>query len=89
MANDTRGIYRKKPVEIEAIQLKYTYSDEIRDFMGDHPHEWDGAVGLKIPTLEGVMVASGYDWIIRGVKGELYPCKPDIFEATYERVEET
>jgi len=40
-----------------------------------------------ISTLEGTMVASYGDWIIRGVKGELYPCKPDIFEVTYERVE--
>ena len=40
---------------------------------------------LEIPTLEGRHIASKGDWIIRGVKGELYPCKPDIFEATYER----
>jgi hypothetical protein len=40
--------------------------------------------GIYIPTLEGVVVASPGDWIIRGVKGEFYPCKPDIFEATYE-----
>ncbi len=44
-------------------------------------------LGLLIPTLEGLMVARQSDWIIRGVKGELYPCKPDIFEATYEPVE--
>ena len=41
-------------------------------------------MGLMIPTLEGLMVGTEGDWIIRGVKGELYPCKPDIFEATYE-----
>ena len=45
------------------------------------------AIGLDIPTLEGLMHASENDWIIRGVKGELYPCKPDIFEATYEKAE--
>lgn len=44
-------------------------------------------MGLAIPTLEGVMVASEGDWVIRGVKGELYPCKPDIFAATYEPAE--
>ena len=44
-------------------------------------------IGLCIPTLEGVMVARQNDWIIRGVKGELYPCKPDIFDATYEPAE--
>lgn len=46
----------------------------------------DGA--LLIATLEGVMKAQPGDWIIRGVKGELYPCKPDIFDATYEPVED-
>ena len=44
-------------------------------------------MGLMIPTLEGLMIGSEGDWIIKGVKGELYPCKPDIFEATYEPVE--
>jgi hypothetical protein len=43
-------------------------------------------IGLLIPTLEGLMVGIENDWIIRGIKGELYPCKPDIFEATYEAV---
>lgn len=45
-------------------------------------------IGLQIPTLEGLMLGVEGDWIIRGVKGELYPCKPDIFAATYEPVEE-
>ena len=45
-------------------------------------------MGLLIPTLEGLMVARENDWVIRGVKGELYPCKPDIFEQTYEQVED-
>jgi hypothetical protein len=44
---------------------------------------------VLIPTLEGTMTASAGDWIIRGIKGEFYPCKPDIFEATYEAVEPT
>ena len=47
----------------------------------------DGRIALAIPTLEGLMVSVEGDWIIKGVKGELYPCKPDIFEATYERAE--
>lgn len=46
-----------------------------------------GRMGMLIPTLEGIMVAQEGDWVIRGVKGELYPCKPDIFEATYEGAE--
>jgi len=54
-----------------------------------NPHDTPNGdrIGLRIPTLEGVMLAVEQDWIIRGVKGELYPCKPDIFEATYEPVE--
>ena len=48
------------------------------------PAEGNGRLGLLIPTLEGVMMGVEGDWIIRGVKGEIYPCKPDIFEATYE-----
>lgn len=44
------------------------------------------AIGLNIPTLEGVMVASENDWIIKGVNGEFYPCKPDIFEKAYEKI---
>lgn len=46
----------------------------------------DGRIALSIPTLEGVMIGVEGDWIIKGIKGELYPCKPDIFEATYEAV---
>ena len=83
--------YRKKPVVIEAVQFEDTPQrlTELSDFFGmeivvdytvrDRPI-------LKIGTLEGVMVASVGDWIIKGVKGEFYPCKPDIFEATYEEV---
>ena len=84
--------YRKKPVIIEAIQFE-DHSDriiEIHEFMGgdtirvnyedkDNPY-------LKIETLEGIMKASVGDYIIKGVNGEFYPCKPDIFEKTYERV---
>ena len=84
--------YRKKPVIIEAIQFEDN-SDriiEIHEFMGgdtirvnyedkDNPY-------LKIETLEGTMKASVGDYIIKGVNGEFYPCKPDIFEKTYERV---
>lgn len=44
--------------------------------------------GIHIPTMEGVMIASPGDWIIKGIKGEFYPCKPDIFEATYTKVTE-
>jgi len=79
--------YRKKPVVIEAVH----YDDEFPlAFLADAEHvrsAGDGSGALEIVTLEGTMRAEVGDWIIRGVQGELYPCKPDIFEATYEAVE--
>ncbi len=78
--------FRKKPVVVEAV--RYDKNElEIAAWMGS---DCDGAYtsddGFVIPTLEGRMLASHGDWIIKGVKGEFYPCKPDIFEATYEAV---
>ena len=107
--------FRKKPVEIEAVQLRWDTWSEMCEHAGvdgkpegcyldmqgnasDVPVEpkgrpWEtgeigrmARIGMKIPTLEGLMVAREGDWVIRGVKGELYPCKPDIFEATYDQV---
>ena len=79
--------FRKKPVVIEAVQWDGTnYRDvyDLYDSEGDK-EALQGAFGaLLIPTLEGDMEASPGDWIIKGIKGEFYPCKPDIFEATYE-----
>lgn len=87
--------FRKKPVVIEAMKLEWATWSEMCEFLGPGffasggqgvPGP-DGAIGLTIPTLEGVMTAGAGDFIIRGVKGELYPCKADIFAATYEVVE--
>ena len=89
--------FRKKPVIIEAVQLRWDTWSEMCDHAGvgqlsdgkpEGFHPGDGHIGLHIPTLEGLMTAEEGDWIIRGVAGELYPCKPDIFEATYELAEE-
>lgn len=81
--------FRKKPVVIEAVQWNGFMSDII-DFLGhDLPTygpPYNGA--LRISTLEGDMVCTFGDWIIKGVKGEIYPCKPDIFDMTYELVED-
>lgn len=106
--------FRKKPVEIDAIQLTWANWSDICDFapvgQGNCRGVWvrkdgswsddpsitgpdvpsvfsDDTLGLIIPTLEGDMLAIENDWIIKGVKGEFYPCKPDIFEATYEPVD--
>lgn len=79
--------FRKKPVVIEAVQWKGGNFCEIDDFI-TVPHETYPAAGIvKIPTLEGVMEATLNDWIIKGVQGEFYPCKPEIFAATYEPAE--
>ena len=76
--------FRKKPVVIEAVQFTGNF-DEIEQFVGGDANFTNGK--LVIATLEGALHASRNDWIIKGVKGEFYPCKPDIFEATYEAVE--
>ena len=77
--------YRKKAIIIEAIQWGCGNIGEIKEFC--HLAEQEGD-SLYIQTLEGVMEAKPLDWIICGVKGEFYPCKPDVFEASYEPVEE-
>jgi hypothetical protein len=77
--------YRKKPVVIEAIQLTADNTDALAEFCGDQL-KWHPLTGVVIETLEGNMLASKGDYIIKGIKGEFYPCKPDIFEATYEKV---
>ena len=89
--------FRKKPVVIEAVQWKGDNLAEVIRFTGLHESAlgwtWDqyeaviAREGLKVFTLEGPLFASVGDWIIRGVKGEFYPCKPDIFAATYEPVD--
>lgn len=97
------GTYRKKPVEIEARQLRDDTAGDIYHWIAQNtqgsfdPHSdqlpasgvsIDPANGsLLIATLEGVMRANPGDWIIRGVEGEFYPCKPEIFAETYEPAE--
>jgi hypothetical protein len=79
--------YRKKPVVIDAIQISDN-DDELLAWLGEFvvPFEIIADHTIIIHTLEGDMRADPGDWIIRGVKGEFYPCKPDIFEQTYEGV---
>lgn len=89
------GRFRKKPVVIDAFQWQGDF-DALDNWLNSLGYSEDGDDGiyedhnpagdplLVIPTLEGDMTALNGDWIIRGVKGEFYPCKPDIFEATYE-----
>lgn len=78
--------FRKKPGVILAWQVPLPHEDPSEGIVElVQSQNWDGdSEGIIIPTLEGNMLASPGDWIIQGIKGEFYPCKPDIFEATYE-----
>jgi hypothetical protein len=94
--------YRKKPVVIEALQWTGQNHRDMFNFLesveDSHPMTTEGhnfytdrgkvAGGLIIKTLEGEHLANCYDVIIKGVRGEFYPCKPDIFQETYEAVEQ-
>lgn len=81
-------LFRKKPVVIEAVQWNGNNFDEVVELTGIMgvlpPSQKNTCVGIQ--TLEGTMRADIGDWIIKGIKGEVYPCKPDIFEATYESI---
>ena len=76
--------FRKKPVVVEARK------NQLGEFFGDWPGveiNYPGSMGAaRITTLEGLMIANPGDWIIKGVAGEFYPCKPEIFHQTYEVV---
>jgi len=88
--------FRKKPVIIDAVQLLATTIVDVCDFIGEHKNfpeceigginPWTGLFTIK--TLEGNHEANVGDWIIKGVEGEFYPCKPAIFDKTYEKVED-
>jgi hypothetical protein len=89
--------YRKKPVVIEAWKVQQLLNLAARDFWnlpGRIKEAYDkaevvfAASSIHINTLEGTMIAERDDFVIQGVQNELYPCKPDIFEKTYEPVEE-
>lgn len=95
--------YRKKPVEVEAVQVMWKNWNDICEFLGeiiskDNParsvntysctcDEEGPYIEISIPTLEGVMIARHGDLIIKGVNNEFYPCKPDIFFKTYEKID--
>ena len=91
--------FRKRPVVIEAMQVPATCDigedminwGRLAEWLSLSNRSWKATSGsrpgVEITTLEGVMLASPGDWIIRGVANEIYPCKPDIFEATYEPAE--
>jgi hypothetical protein len=84
------GKYKKKPVVIEAVQFLESTKNEAFDFVtcGRTGTFERSRPQMRIETLEGPMLASLGDWIIKGVQGEFYPCKPLIFEATYDKVDD-
>lgn len=82
--------FRKKPVVIEATQYHGNNSEAVMAILGMmHPRDvkFTETGGMLIQTKEGELLASVDDWIIKGVAGEFYPCKPDIFVRTYEPAE--
>jgi hypothetical protein len=90
--------FRKKPVVIEAVQYtrRFDWPEWFHEAVSNTTvtthntgkfQDWTAPCYAEIKTLEGVMRVSENDWIIKGVKGEFYPCKPDIFEMTYEAAE--
>jgi len=87
--------YRKKPVVIDAWQLQDCYGNVPPTWITDRDEgevnievdKFGKVLWIDIKTLEGVMTAGPGDWVIKGVKGELYPCKSDIFDMTYEEVQ--
>lgn len=89
--------YKKKPIVVEAVQWNGLNLEEIKDFVGDsliyniNDAAWKvgkdaPTVHIKIKTLEGTMIAKAGDYIIRGVNGEIYPCKAEVFWRSYEEV---
>ena len=96
--------YRKKPVIVDAVQLSWKTWSELCDFLegiissenpGRYSEDFSATcdeeppyMEITIPTLEGDYIAKHGDYIIKGIKGEFYPCKPDIFEETYEYIGE-
>lgn len=79
-------LYRKKPVVIRALQFTGDNFEDILDFTRGIAYDSNGSTCM-IPTLEGKHIATKGDYIIEGVHGEFYPCKPDIFHKTYEKEE--
>lgn len=90
--------YRKRPVVIEAARFSTNNEPETRVMDAivnwinqgknpDEPHAWHNSTNIFIQTLEGLHTANVGDFIIKGIKGEFYPCKPDIFQQTYEKIE--
>ena len=85
--------FRKKPIEVEAYRLPLEDAEVQDSFFkwcrDVNFYKWSSGRDqtLEIETFEGVMVAQPGDWIIKGIIGEFYPCKPDIFNKTYDLVE--
>ena len=80
--------YRKRPIEIEARQITPRNVMEVAKWCGGKAYtlENNDSAYIDITTLEGIMTACLDDWVICGIQGEFYPCKPDVFAATYEAV---
>ena len=84
--------YKTKPCEIEAVQFTRDNFEEVKNFGEGSIKDLiiercpDGVAYCKVQTLEGIMLATEEDFIIRGLRGEYYPCKPDVFKKKYEEI---
>lgn len=78
--------YRKRPVVVEAMRYDGENYEDIRQFALGNVRKYSRKATLVVCTIEGAVGVDPPVWIVKGVKGEFYPCKPDIFEATYEEV---
>lgn len=87
MTSGSPSRFRKKPLVIEAAQLTEDTMHEVAEWCGGAIRQFGEAWSVRVPTLEGELFAAPGSWIIKGVKGEFYPCEPEIFAETYEPVD--
>jgi hypothetical protein len=82
--------YRKKAINVEARQINAANIDQVAEWCGGYVKKRDDNFEprIEIMTLEGIMTGRLNDWVIKGISGEFYPCKPDIFELTYEKADD-
>ena len=91
LLNQSKNLYRKRPIKVHAYQWTPDENQEQMppapsDLLRSKLNRWGHHIGWELETLEGWYTLTPGDWLICGIKGEWYPCKPDIFEATYDSV---
>ncbi len=85
---ENKDLYRKRPVVIEAYQITEDNVDSLAEWCDGQVVDFAGEPRIQIATLEGPLYGPPGWWIIKGVKGEFYPCDPEVFEQTYDKVDD-